>query len=123
MSLFDLSAEVLALSGNTLSVSRLAAQSFDANGRLIAPSVASTLTVVASVQPMTSDDTKRLPEGLRNRSGVSVWCVTELRGADVTAGIPGDTFTFDGRTFEVTSAERWADLGNFWKHLCVQVER
>lgn len=123
VSLFDLSAEVLALSGNTVTITRFNAQAFDSNGRLNASTTSSTFSLTASIQPLSGRDVQRLPEGLRDRRGHSIWHTTELRPADAAAGTPGDRFTYDGRTFEVISSERWADLGNFFKSIALQVER
>lgn len=123
MSVFDLSAEVLLLSGNTVTVTRLDALAYDANGVAdVGSAVTSTFDITGVIHPMTGDDVKRLPEGLQDSTGVVVITPTELRAADTSGATPGDRFAYDGRNYEVTSAERWADLGNFFRHVALLKE-
>jgi hypothetical protein len=68
----------------------------------------STLTVPASVQPMTEREIRRLPEVIRTTASLKLYSASQLRPADEHAGTKGDTFAWDGYTWVVVGSERQA---------------
>ena len=62
-----------------------------------------------SVQPATGRDLLRLPEGLRTRDVVRIFCgLGELRTADERTGLVADRIVHLGEEYEVVSVEAWA---------------
>jgi hypothetical protein len=91
---------------STLTVTRTAAGQF-IDGDWIDGST-STITVPASVQPMTEREIRRLPEAIRTTASLKVYSDSQLRPADEHAGTKGDTFAWDGYTWVVVGSERQA---------------
>lgn len=104
MSLFDLSGIVGMLSTHDVTITRYTANGFDTQGRALAPSSTSS-TVRGSVQPVTGQDLKRLPEGTTISEVIAVY----LTGA---VG-PGDEFTIDGQRYQVEFVAAWSAAGNY----------
>ncbi len=82
------------------------------NGRRQSPTT-TTLTVRASVQPMTGLKVDRLSEGKRNSETVVMFTTAELKSSQ--GSNEPDLVAIDGATFEVSSCERWNLAGNFWR--------
>lgn len=107
MGLFDLSSVVMALSPQTVTVTRYNATSYDSHGKA-SESIASTFSAFCSVQPITGEKQQAPSEGERNSEVVSIWSNTTL--------VIGDRVTLPGRgTYEVYAAEAWEDFGNYSK--------
>ena len=64
-------------------------------------------TMLASIQPMTGMQVLMLPEGFRDRQGVSVYCDTLLQVADEAKQLFGDRFTWNGYLYECTFRQDW----------------
>ena len=64
-------------------------------------------TMIASIQPMTGMQVLMLPEGFRDRQGVSVYCDTLLQVADDAKQLFGDRFTWNGYLYETTFRQDW----------------
>lgn len=84
------------------------------DGRRVAPPT-TTFTISGSVQPLTGRELQRLPEGLRARESMALFTVTELFQARPEAGQEADRLAIDGGVFEVSKAERWQALGNYFR--------
>lgn len=71
-------------------------------------------TMWAVIQPLTGMQVLMLPEGFRNRSGVTVYCDTELQVTDEDYNLFGDRFTWNGYLYQVTFRQDWssAELPN-----------
>ena len=91
-----------------------------ASGRRVA-GVTTSFSIVASVQPASGRQMDRLPEGLREREGMTLWTTTDLRTAQVASGIEADLVSIDGSTFEVVAIDRWASLGNYYRATVTRV--
>lgn len=62
-----------------------------------------------SVQPASGRDLLRLPEGLRTRDVVRIFCgLGELRTADERSNLAADRIVHLGEEYEVVSVEAWA---------------
>ena len=107
----DLSDVIALLSSGTYTVTRTPASVYTA-GRLV-PGVATTFTVLGSLQPLSGREVDRLPEGAREREGMALWTTTELRGKLQTS--EPDTVTVDGEAYEVQNVQRWDTLGNYYR--------
>ncbi len=86
---------------DTLTVTRHSAQTRDAFGRASAKAVASTFTILASVQRPGANTLNKLMEGHNTRDAWYVDTVTTLQTEDETTGTPADTMVIDGKTYEV----------------------
>lgn len=105
----DLSSVVQSLASGTYSLTRTVFTRV--NGRSM-PTGTTTITITGSVQPISGEDTQRLPEGLRNREVLWLFTDSEVFAPES----PGpDLIQVDGKDFEVVSSERWAPLGNYWR--------
>lgn len=112
MSVMDLTGPIASFASGTYTVTRRSATSYGSDGRLDAPTT-STVSIVASVQPLTGDELARLPEGFQTNELLAVWTATELRTQ--TATNSADFITINGATWEVQKVERWNMLGNYYK--------
>lgn len=99
----------------TYTVTRRAASTYS-NGVRVAGST-STLSITASVQPVTGRELERLPEGMRTTEVVKLYTTTALRTAD--SGDP-DHISIDGETYEVQLVERWTAKG-YYKIMALKV--
>ncbi len=120
MSLADLSSTVLALSSGDYVVTRAAGPKTYTQGKAVAPTTSpSTLTVTASVQPLTGRELQRLPEGMRTKELMKMYLVEELLVS--APGQEPDTVSIDGVDFQVEAVERWGPLGNYHKAIVSKV--
>lgn len=113
MSLFDLSFAVSLLATHDVTITRYTGGGADANGRATARS-STTSTVRGSVQPMTGQDLKRLPEGTT---------FSDTQAVFVTAAVePGDEFTIDGQRYQVAFASPWMTAGNYTRAVGIALD-
>ena len=77
-----------------------------------------------ALMPMSGRDMQLLPEGARVDEWVKMYCLDELRTADVDGGNQADRFTYNGQTFEVKTAQPWNLLdtdARYYKYLAQRV--
>ena len=117
----SLASAVLALSNGTYQVTRFAADSYDAEGRLV-KGAGSAVQVVASVQPVNGRDLLRLPEGLRTKELRALFATSALQTANEVAGTRADQVLIGADTYEVQTVEDWSTSGGFWKAIAAKVE-
>ncbi len=110
----DLSAAILDLDPQSLTVTRSAAATYTTGGKLVAP-VTSTFTIVASVQPAPGKQLMRLPEGLRNQDVLQVFTATEIRTAQ--SGVTADVVAIGSGSYQVESVKDWSLAGGFYDAL------
>lgn len=110
----DLSGVIEAFATGTYTVSRPNASTYDANGRGVAPTY-STSSVVACVQPTSGADLKRLPQGLETSEILTVW--------GPFAFTVRDLISINGESWEVQRAERWLELGAYWRAFVSKVNQ
>ncbi len=113
MSLFDLSFAVAALSTHDVTITRYTAGGYDANGRAVARTSTSS-TARGSVQPMTGQDLKRLPEGTSITDTIAVFVTAELAA--------GDEFTIDGERYQVAFVAPWMTAGNYTRAVGIALD-
>lgn len=91
----------------TRQVAPAANQSFDLQGNYQGPAQTGTTTFDAevSVQPLRGRDREFLPEGQREKEVVSITCNKELQVADQSTQTIGDSFMWNGRTYQVIHRE------------------
>lgn len=114
----DVSGVIASLASGTYTVTRTAAAGI-VKGRAT-PGATTTISIVASIQPVTGKDLKRLPEGLRTEDLIAGWTSTELRTAAV-AGVYADKITYLGGSYEVQKVESWDETGNYFKFIAMKV--
>ena len=107
--------------GETVSVSRPGAGTMT-DGRWVA-GVPSTFDAVMSIQPLNGDDIEELPEGQRTRNIIKGYTATELQTTNEGSGIKADVVTYNSKTFEVQTVERWRGDLNHWKVLMTELLR
>lgn len=71
------------------------------------PGTTETLTVRASVQPVSPDDVQLLPEGKRNRQAFTLYSDAEINVADDQTTTAGDRVDIDGDTYQATARQPW----------------
>lgn len=76
------------------------------DGRWVA-GASSELDIVASVQPASSRDLLRLPEGLRTRKTVAVITDDDLQTANESLNQVADRLEYLGEEWEVVSVDDW----------------
>lgn len=105
----NLAGVVASLASGTYTVTRRGPTTTGTDGRDVVAS-ATTLSIVASVQPMGGRELQRLPEGLRVAERRSLYTATALK----VIGAP-DVVSIDDEDWEVESVEAWGNLGNYFK--------
>jgi len=107
MSLFDLSHVVRSLASEVITVTRLTAGTYDADGRVVAKSAETIFDTWASVQPTSGTDLMKFPEGDDPSDFITVHSTQELR--------PQDEILTARGTYEVLKVRYWGDSGSWWK--------
>jgi hypothetical protein len=108
MSLNGVLAPGRGFSSGTYTVTRRAAETDDTHGRRVAGAT-STLSIVASIQPMSGRDLQGLPEGQRSDENVTIYTTTFLTTRSPTNA--PDLVTFGGEPYEVFRVETWVAFG------------
>ena len=116
---FDMSDAIACLASGCYTVTRSSTTTV-VNGRRAAPAT-STFEIVASIQPATGRDMKRLPEGIRTTEIMTVFTSTELFQALPESAREADRVAIDGGSFEMQVVERWAALGNYWRCVVARI--
>ena len=62
----------------------------------------------ASIQPVTGNMVKLLPEHRRNADSIVIYSVEELYSSDEKDGRPADIVIYRGRKYEVFSVKDWS---------------
>lgn len=79
--------------------------------------VTSSITIQASVQPMTGEDMKTLPEGKRLSDFVKVYTSSDLQVLGEVAGLIADRLSWRSHTYECISADvRQMDVISHFKY-------
>lgn len=112
----NLAAVIASFKTGDYTVTRPGASVFT-EGRLEA-SDTTTLEISACVQPAEGRDLQKLPEGERAREAKLIFTETALRVRG--SGHGADLVSIDGDTYEVFKAERWAELGNYYRALALK---
>lgn len=107
----DLSDAVALLSTGSYVVTRRGPSGYSDGIRV--PPDTEALTIVASVQPLSGQEVRRMAEGKRDREAMAVYTATELRGSG--SAFEPDLIAIDGAVFEVDKVERWAAAGNYYR--------
>lgn len=84
----------------------------------------STLNVgLASIQPGV-DRSVVLPEGVRREDALTIYSMTQLRGAEDPEGYQADQFTYRSRTFEIMDIEDWStgNQGLYYRSIALRVK-
>lgn len=102
-----LSDVITAFATGTYTVTRYGSGTYS-NGVLVAGST-STISVVASVQPVTGRDLQVLPEGQHSIETKVVYTTTELKSRD--ASNAGDRISIGGESWEVFRVEKIEAFG------------
>lgn len=110
MSLFDLSHVVRSLSSEVVTVTRLTAGTYDADGRSVAKSAETVFDIWASVQPTSGTDLMKFPEGEDPSDFITVHTTQEI--------LPQDEILTAKGTYEVYKVRHWGESGNWWKAVC-----
>jgi hypothetical protein len=118
VSLRNLAATVARFATGTYSVTRAANAGTYVDGVFV-PGSTSTLSIAASVQPVSGRELQRLPEGLRTRELLSLFTVDALLVE--APGVRPDIITIRSETWQVERVERFAELGNYY-HVIVSKE-
>lgn len=85
---------------------RRAAGSYVA-GRYVAGALEPDLEIQASVQPVSTRELLRLPEGLRTRATVAVITAADLRSANETLLLEADRIVHVGEEWEIVQVDDW----------------
>lgn len=105
----------------TLTLKRYVAGAYT-NGRWAA-GTATQSTIVASIQPVTSSELERLPEGLRTKGVRKVYTEIPLQTANEKTGIAADRIIYDSEDWEVQEIDAHVLGIRHFKAICVRVER
>jgi len=115
--MFDLAFTIPIVSSETISVTR-STGSYDSFG-VWSQSADSTISGIASIQPLDGEEIQRVPEAMRAEAMVKIWFTQELRGADT--GLPGDRFSWMGSLYEVQGKVNWSATGNYYQYVARKV--
>jgi hypothetical protein len=70
----------------------------------------STFEVEASVQPLSGNMVKLLPEHRRTAESILIYLEEELRTSKESEKLPADIFVYQGKNFEVFTVKNWSDI-------------
>jgi hypothetical protein len=112
--------DLLAIEGKDVTVTRTAANAIGADGLFTAGST-TTFTARMVIWPASGRDRQLLPEGQRGNNAVSFVSSIRLEPTIAPSGRPGDRFSHDGYTFEVTRSSPWGELANVYGGVAVAV--
>jgi hypothetical protein len=91
----------------TLTVSRRATGDYNAGGFYEVSDAPSTFTIEASVQPMSGQEMKLLPENRREEEWTKIYTDTELYSAEKGSTGNADIVTIAGNSYEVFKIFPW----------------
>lgn len=92
-------------------------------GRYVAGST-STLTIQASIQPVSGEDLKSLPEGRRLDDFVKVYTDSNLQSLQEVSTVQQDRLTWRGHTYECISVDaRQMGIINHYKYIFSKVSQ
>lgn len=114
----DMSATVASFNTGTYAGTRTVTASYGTDG-YSQPGSQSAISVPGCVVPMGGRDLQNLPEGMRTKQLLYIFCNQELKTAG--SGFEADVLTVDGAAWQVTSVEPWAIVGNYWRCLLMRV--
>ncbi len=99
---------ISSLATEQLSVSRFAAGVWSQTTGKYEKGTQSTLTVTASVQPLSPNEILQQPEHRRNREMVKIYTKDRLYTSDEKKGTPADVVTHDGKRYEIHRVDNWS---------------
>ncbi len=99
---------VIAAWGSSYNVTRRTKGALGSNG-VYSAGTQTTVAITASIQPVSGDELKSLPEGQHLQSVRVVYTTTELKASSSTHD--PDRFTLDGDTYEVFKLEKHSAWG------------
>lgn len=108
---FDLSAAIDLVPESSVTVTRFALDSYDDHGVANARTVAATLALSCSVQPIGGEELERLGFAFKSHEVLAVWSATRLLMRDRLA-IAGRAYSY-----EVFHVDAWSDVGAYSKVL------
>lgn len=76
------------------------------NGKYVA-GAANDISLTCSLQPMEGNETKILPEGVRESQTMKMYTVEEIRTSNQEAKTKADEIIIDGLEFEVYEVQKW----------------
>lgn len=83
----------------------------------------STISITASVQPLSRTDLEVLPEGKRQERAFKIYTDTQLFSADTATKKSGDLVVYEGIDYEVYSPLPWRNnIINHYKYLIIKVK-
>jgi len=117
--MLDMSGVVISMASSAVVRTRHAAGSYpqasnDANRGKFVPGAASTTTINASMQPLTSRDRQLLPDGVRETARCWMYTTADVRGdspATTNSITQADTITYGGEIFQVYQDRNWQTDG------------
>lgn len=92
--------------GENYTVTRFAAGT-RVKGRWIDGAVASTFSIVASIQPLKAFEAIAQPEGFRSREMIRIYTKTALQPTLEDQQVRGDQIVYLSRTYEIMKIEQW----------------
>ena len=107
----------------TLPVERFAAGAWGLNGKYQKGALEN-LNVEASVQGLTSNELKLLPEHKRSAESIKLYVFKgdRLRIADEANNLPADIIIHDGKRFEIFKVWNWAIGTDIPHYKCIAVK-
>lgn len=78
--------------------------------------------IKASVQPMSGDETKILPEGRRSSESMKIYTYDRLFMSDESKQIAADVIKHDGKFFEIHMVQNWKIGTDLPHYKCIAVK-
>jgi len=112
----DVSQAFKLLASDVLSITRYAPGGYNSHGRWVPSATPPTvIEILASLQPLSTEDLKDLPENRRFTKSKKIYTQTiELKAGSVETATQPDEIEIDGETFEIIKVENHTDASPPW---------
>lgn len=77
--------------------------------------------VKAVVQPAQPEELEHLEEGRRIKAAIKIFCIEELKTADVEEATQPDLVVWKEEEYQVEEVKNWSDYGGYYQVIAVKL--
>jgi hypothetical protein len=76
--------------------------------------------VRAVVQPVKPEELEHLEEGRRTKGAIKIFCIEELKTADVEDQTQPDQVVWKDEEYQVEEVKNWSDYGGYYQAIAIK---